>query len=76
MTSAYVFIQFATGDPVDTIKEIRSIPGVKQAHVVTGPADIIAFVEADNMIELEKSLLAIRKIAVVTSSDTRITWSI
>ncbi len=76
MTSAYVFVQFGSGDPVETITAIRKIPGVKQAHVVTGPADIIAYVEASDMQELEKSLIAIRKVAVVTSSDSRITWSI
>lgn len=76
MISAYVFIQFGSKDPVDVLKSIRNIKGVKQAHVVTGPADIIAFIEAENMEKLELIISEIRSMAVITSSDTRITWSI
>lgn len=76
MTSAYIFIGCAGKTPSETIKEIRNIEGVKQAHVVTGPDDIIAFVEAENMEELEKIILSIREVAVTVKSDTRVTWSI
>ncbi len=76
MASAYIFIGCAGKTPSETVKAIRDIVGVKQAHVVTGPDDIIAFVEAENMDELEKIILSIREIAVTLKSDTRITWSI
>ncbi len=76
MVSAYVFIQFGPGEPVEVIKKIRNIEGVKQAHVVTGPADIIAFIEAEDINSLENVITKIRKMAVITGSDTRITWSI
>lgn len=76
MISAYIFLKFGAGAPVENIAAIRKIKGVKQAHVVTGPDDIIAFVEAENQEELEKIILTMRKVAVVSSSDTRITWSI
>ncbi len=76
MITAYVFIQFGSKDPVDVLKAIRNIKGVKQAHVVTGPADIIAFIEAEDKESLEVIISKIRSMAVVTSSDTRITWSI
>lgn len=76
MITAYIFIQFGSKDPVEVITAIRKVEGVKQAHVVTGPADIIAFIEAENMEKLELTVSQIRKMAVITSSDTRITWSI
>ncbi len=76
MTSAYIFISCAGKTPSETVNAVRNIEGVKQAHAVAGPDDIIAFVEANNMDELEKIILAIRKIAVTVKSDTRVTWSI
>lgn len=76
MTSAYVFVGAAGKTPAETVKEIRELDGVKQAHVVTGPDDIIAFIEAESMEELEKIILKIREIAVTVKSDTRITWSV
>ncbi len=76
MTSAYIFIGCAGKTPSETVNAVRKIEGVKQAHAVTGPDDIIAFVEAENMDELEKIILDIRKIAVTVKSDTRVTWSI
>ncbi len=76
MTSAYVFVGAAGKTPSETVKTIREIEGVKQAHVVTGPDDIIAYIEADTMEELEKIIMNIREIAVTTKSDTRITWSV
>ncbi len=76
MTSAYIFISCAGKSPSETVNAVRDIEGVKKAHAVTGPDDIIAFVEADNMNELENIIIAIRKIAVTVKSDTRITWSI
>ena len=76
MISAYVFLQFGAGAPVDIISAIRQIKGVKQAHVVTGPDDIIAFVEAEDMQKLEAVIMEMRSVAVLTSSDTRVTWSL
>jgi DNA-binding Lrp family transcriptional regulator len=76
MVSAYVFMKFGAGAPVEIIAAIRNIPGVKQAHVVTGPDDVIAYVEAESKEDLEKIIMSMRKVAVVTSSDTRITWSL
>jgi DNA-binding Lrp family transcriptional regulator len=76
MTSAYIFINCAGKTPFETVTAVRKIEGVKQAHVVAGPDDVIAFVEAENMEELEKIIVNIRKIAVTVKSDTRVTWSV
>lgn len=47
--SAYVFIEIAQGKAKELVDKISSITGVNKAHVVTGPYDAIAFVEANDI---------------------------
>ncbi|MBI5166662.1 MAG: Lrp/AsnC ligand binding domain-containing protein [candidate division NC10 bacterium] len=47
--SAYIFIECSLGKARDVAREIGKIPGVKQAHAVTGAYDVIAFVEASDI---------------------------
>ncbi len=47
--SAYVFIEISQGKAKDVIDKINGIDGVSRAHVVTGPYDAIAFVEASDI---------------------------
>jgi DNA-binding Lrp family transcriptional regulator len=42
----------------DVVQEIQEISGVKQVHPVTGPYDAIVFIEAADMKELGKVVLA------------------
>lgn len=49
MTQAYILIETAQGKGMDLVAEIRKLKMVKQAHFVTGPYDVIAFVEADDL---------------------------
>ena len=76
MTTAYVFVQFGLADPVATLSAIREIPGVKQAHAVMGPIDIIAFVEVEDLRALAETIMAIRTVEGVASNDTRFVWPI
>jgi DNA-binding Lrp family transcriptional regulator len=46
MTSAYVLIEAAPKKALTAQGKLAKIAGVKSAHLVTGPYDIIAFVEA------------------------------
>jgi DNA-binding Lrp family transcriptional regulator len=46
MTSAYVLIEAAPRKALTARGKIARIGSVKSAHLVTGPYDIIAFVEA------------------------------
>ena len=46
MAAAYVLIEAAPKKALQACTRIAKIPGVKSAHLVTGPYDIIAFVEA------------------------------
>jgi DNA-binding Lrp family transcriptional regulator len=47
--SAYVFIEISQGKAKDLVEKIAKIEGVTRAHVVTGPYDAIAFVEAGDI---------------------------
>ena len=77
MTEAYVFVQFgSTEDPDGTLSAIREIAEVKQAHLLLGPLDIIAFVEVEDVEALGETVMAIRAVDGVTSSDVRLAWPI
>ena len=75
MTTAYVFVQFGSAeDPEGTLSAIREIAGVKQAHALLGPLDIIAFVKVEDVEALGDTVMAIRAVDGVTSSDVRLAW--
>jgi hypothetical protein len=76
MTTAYVFVQFGLADPIGTLSAIREIAGVKQAHTVMGPIDIIALVEVADLSALGETTMAIRAVDGVASNDTRLAWPI
>lgn len=46
---AYVLVRTMPGQAGEALAHIIGIPGVISAHTVTGPTDIIAFVEAQTM---------------------------
>ena len=46
---AYIFIETTQGKARMIAREIAQIPGIKTAHTVTGPYDVITFVEADSI---------------------------
>jgi DNA-binding Lrp family transcriptional regulator len=76
MITAYVFVQFGLGDPVAVLSTIREIPGVKQAHAVMGPIDVIVYVEVADLKTLAETIVAIRAVDGVTGNDTRLAWPI
>ncbi len=80
MTSAYVLIQLAAGSGRTDIGQIHTalhaIQGVKTVHVLTGPTDVIAFVEVADQAALMEALGKIRGVKGVASTDTRIVMPI
>jgi len=46
---AYIFIETTQGKAKTIAREIAQIPGVKTAHTVTGPYDVITYVEAESI---------------------------
>jgi DNA-binding Lrp family transcriptional regulator len=73
-TTAFVLIEAASDKAKNALKAISKIPGVKIAHAVTGPYDIIAFVEASDVDALGRVVLSkIRTISGVTKTLTCVT---
>ena len=46
---AYVLIQADTGRAADVAGAIRGLPGVISTEAVTGPYDVVVFVEAEDV---------------------------
>jgi DNA-binding Lrp family transcriptional regulator len=49
---AYVFIETTPGKSSQVVAAMAKIAGVKMAHAVTGSYDVIAFVEAKDVVAL------------------------
>ncbi|MCX6338607.1 MAG: Lrp/AsnC ligand binding domain-containing protein [Candidatus Aureabacteria bacterium] len=47
--AAYIFVEATQGKAIEICEEINKIKGVKSAHAVTGPYDIIVLVEGDDV---------------------------
>lgn len=52
MTSSYLLVETEVGKVKDVLVQVRKIKGVECAQAVTGPYDIIAYLEAKNIDEL------------------------
>ena len=58
MVQAYILIQTAVGKASSVAEAIASITGVTMAEDVTGPYDVIARVEAANVDDLGRLVIA------------------
>ncbi len=79
MTAAFVFIQVAVSGLSDLRglhKSLHAIPNVKTVHVLAGPTDMIAYVEAADQAALMETLGKIRGTKGVASTDTRLVWPV
>ena len=47
--AAYIFIETTQGKARSIALEIAQIPGVRTAHSVTGPYDVITYVQAESI---------------------------
>ena len=71
MVQAYVLVQTEVGRAGDVAAEIKVIAGVAAADDVTGPYDIIAKIEAEDMDQLGKLVMArIQSISGITRTLT------
>lgn len=52
MTSSYLLVETEVGKVRNVLIQVRKIKGVECAQAVTGPYDIIAYLEAKNIDEL------------------------
>lgn len=73
MVQAYVLITAAIGKVRQVSKDIEGLRGVKSVHVVTGPYDIVVFVEAKDLSILTNTVVeGIHKIKGVVDTNTAI----
>jgi len=59
-TTAYILIEALPGKAIELTNNVKSIQGVREVHLVTGPYDVIAFVEAPDLKSLGE--LIVKKI--------------
>lgn len=72
MAAAYVLIDFDISiDFPDTLNAIRQVSGVQTAHLVVGPTDCIAYVEATDHQKLLQVIQSVRAVRGVDRTDTR-----
>jgi len=70
-TKAYVLIDVMVGRTKEALKAMEGIEGVKSVHAVTGPHDLIALVECENLKSLGEVVLSqIRGVKGVTRTVT------
>ncbi len=56
--SAYALVRITPNKVKEVVKQTGDIKGVQRVHPVTGPYDSIVFIEAEDMRELGKVILA------------------
>jgi len=52
--SAYVFVECTQGKALNVAKKLSALDSVGACHAVTGPIDVIAFIEAADINDLGK----------------------
>jgi DNA-binding Lrp family transcriptional regulator len=57
MVSAYILVQTEVGKAAQVTAQIKALAGVSNADGVTGPYDVIARAEADDLDALAKSIV-------------------
>ena len=56
--SAFIFLECAAEQAKDVAKQVSKISGVKLSHAVTGPHDVITFVEAGDINALGSTIVS------------------
>jgi DNA-binding Lrp family transcriptional regulator len=69
--TAYVLINANPGQTGEVATKVKGITGVKSAHAITGPFDVIAYVEAEDLNSLGRTVISkIQAIAGVARTTT------
>ncbi|MEM2192714.1 MAG: Lrp/AsnC ligand binding domain-containing protein [Candidatus Hadarchaeales archaeon] len=77
MVEAYVLITAAIGKVKEVARNLQKIKGVKSVHVVTGPYDIIVFVEAKDLATISSTVVEeIHKVKGVVDTNTALVVNI
>lgn len=75
MAAAYVLMNVEAGKVGRALTAVKAIKGVKTAHAVAGPYDIIVYVEAENLEKLgQRVLLEMHNVSGIRSTVTAIVF--
>ena len=73
-TSAYILIEALPGKSIDLVSMIKNVEGITTVHLVTGPYDVIAFAEAEDLKSLGEVIVKkIQSTGLVARTITCIT---
>ncbi|MCZ7661650.1 MAG: Lrp/AsnC ligand binding domain-containing protein [Thermoleophilia bacterium] len=73
MVRAYVLIKTEPGRVPEILRQVRTLPPVRKADAVTGPADVVVEVEATDPRALAELIFrSVQTISGVKETDTRI----
>ena len=75
MIAAYVLNTISAADPLEVVAALHALPAVRQAHVLLGPTDCIAFVECADHAALRDAILEIRSVKGIATTDTRYVYA-
>lgn len=71
MVKAYILLGCETGTEQYIIDELRTVPGVKEAHCIIGAYNIMTEMESSSLEELQKTIVfRIRKMDMIKSTLT------
>jgi len=69
-TLAFVLVVVSVGLEYEISKKRKEIEGVREVYTTYGSWDIIAKIEAESIKDIEKAVIAIRKISGVEYTET------
>ena len=75
--SGFVFIDVTGNHTKSAYKTLTRLQGVKSLYAVTGPFDLIAYIEADTIEELNDLVLSrIRSVDGITKTSTALVLNV
>ncbi|WP_336922215.1 Lrp/AsnC family transcriptional regulator [Aquipuribacter sp. SD81] len=72
---AFVTLEIAQGGLTEAARDLAAVPGVVEAHAVTGVGDVMCTVAAASHEQLQETLLAISRSSVVVRSTSVVALS-
>ncbi len=69
---AYVILLVEVGREYEVLRKLLEMEAISEAHVVYGEFDVIARIEVEDLSELERTVMSIRRIPGVERTVTLI----
>ena len=72
MPVAFLFVVTELGFEEDVLRDIRTLPDVKEAHLVFGMYDIMVKIEGSTAAEVDEQVARVRKFDKINTTQTLI----